>query len=113
MALLRDIGHGLENFRILNKTNSDTKLKQQGGFQNKGNNNTQGGTNNRKRGRSEISTDRKDKSIELKGIPDDIIEERRKAELCLKCGKGPHRWFECYAKSPITNSTVPKSGNKK
>ena len=49
----------------------------------------------------------------MKGIPDDIIEERRKAELCLKCGKGPHRWFECYAKSPITNRTVPKSGNKK
>ena len=40
MALLQDIGHSLENFRILNKTNSDSKAKQQGGFQNKGNNNT-------------------------------------------------------------------------
>ena len=49
----------------------------------------------------------------MKGIPDNIIEERRKAELCLKCGKRPHRWFECYAKSPITNRTIPKSGNKK
>ena len=29
------------------------------------------------------------------------------------CGKGPHCWFKCYAKCPITNRTVPKSGKKK
>ena len=60
-----------------------------------------------------MSTDRKGKSVELEGILDDIIEERRKSELCLKCGMGPYRWFEYYAKSPITNRTVLKSGNKK
>ena len=67
---------------------------------------------NRKRGRSEISPNQKDKSIELKGILDDIIEERPKAELYLKCGKGPHHWFKWYAKSIITNSIVLKSENK-
>ena len=30
--------------------------------------------------------------------------------MCLKCGKGPHKWFECYAKNPITTRTVPKQG---
>ena len=28
--------------------------------------------------------------------------------MCLKCGKGPNKWFECYAKDPITTRTVPK-----
>ena len=74
----------MENFRILNKTNSNTKLKQQGGFQYKGNYNTEVGKDYQNRERSEISTDQRDKFVELKGISDDIIEERRKAALCLK-----------------------------
>ena len=82
-------------------------------FQSKGNNNTQSGKNNQKRGRSEISTDRKDKSVELKGIGDNIIEERHKAELCLKCGKEPYRCFEYDVKSLITNRTVSKTRKKK
>ena len=40
MTLLRNISHSLENFQILSKSNSDTKLKQKDGFHNKGNNNT-------------------------------------------------------------------------
>ena len=39
MALLRDIGHSLENFRVLNKQTNDPKPKNQNGYQNKGNNN--------------------------------------------------------------------------
>ena len=30
--------------------------------------------------------------------------------MCLKCWEGPHNWFECYAKNPITTGTVPKKG---
>ena len=111
MALLRDIGHNLENFKILNKSHQDPKPQNKNGYQNKGNNNSNtGGQRGKKRGRTEISTDRKERSVELKGIPDDIIAERKKAEMCLKCGKGPHRWFECFAKNPITTRTVPKKG---
>ena len=55
-----------------------------------------------------MTTYRKDKSVELKGIPADILEERNKAEMCLKCGKGPHKWFECFSKQPVTTKTVPK-----
>ena len=62
----------------------------------------------KKRKRSEMTTYRKDKSVELKGIPADILEERNKAEMCLKCGKGPHKWFECFSKQPVTTKTVPK-----
>ena len=30
--------------------------------------------------------------------------------MCLKCGKGPHRWFGGFAKNPITTRMVPKKG---
>ena len=30
--------------------------------------------------------------------------------MCLKCWKGPHKWFEAYAKNPITTRTVLKKG---
>ena len=45
----------------------------------------------KKRKRSLITTDRKDKSMEFKGIPVDILEERKKVQMCLKYGKGPHK----------------------
>ena len=111
MALLMDIGHSLENFQVLNKRINDLKTKNQKGYQYKGdNNNTSGGPRGKKRGQGQISTDRKDRAVKLKGILDDIIAERNKADICLKCGKGPHKWFECYAKNPITTRTVPKKG---
>ena len=112
MALLRDIGHNLENFKMLNKTNHDPKPKTQNGYQNRSNNNnTGGGQRGKKRGWGQISTNRKDHAVELKGIPEDIIAERKKADMCLKCWKGPHKWFECYAKNPIMTRTVPKEGD--
>ena len=111
MALLRDIGHNFENFKLLNKTNHDPKPKTQNGYQNRGNNNNTGGGQRRKqRGQGQISTNRKDHAVELKGIPDDIIAERKKADMCFKGGKSPHKWFECYAKNPVVIRTVPKKG---
>ena len=69
MALLRDIGHTLENFRALNKQTNDPKPKNQNGYQNKGNNNnTGGGQRGQKHSQGQISTDRKDRTVELKGI---------------------------------------------
>ena len=111
MALLRDIGHILENFKVLNKTNHDLKPKTQNGYQNRGNNNNiGGGQRGKKRGQGRISTDWKDRAVQLKGIPDDIIAERKKADMCLKCWKSPHKWFECYAKNRIMTRTVPNTG---
>ena len=111
MAILRNIGHSLENFRVLNKQTNDPTRKSQNGYQNEGNNNnTGGGQRGKKRGQGQISTYRKDRAVELKGIPVDIITERKKADMCLKCGEGPHKWFECYSKNPITTRMVPKKG---
>ena len=111
MALLRDIGHNLKNFKVLNKTNHDHKPKTQNGYQNRGNNtNTGGGQRGKKRGQGQISTDRKDRAVDLKGIPEDIIAEYKKADMCLKCGKGPNKWFDCYANNPVVTRMVPKKG---
>ena len=51
MALLRDIGHSLENFRVLNKQSNDPKPKNQNWYQNKRNyKNTGGSQRGQKRG---------------------------------------------------------------
>ena len=96
----------METFKYLSKPQQNNTSQPQKGFQN-GNGNPNPNTG-KKRGRKEISTDRKEKSVELKGIPDDIIADRKKADMCLKCGKGPHKWYECWAKAPVTTRTVPK-----
>ena len=57
-----------------------------------------------------IGEDRKERPIAWKGIPKDIIAEKKKADMCLKCGKGPYKWFECYAKNLIATRTGPKKG---
>ena len=103
MALIRDIGHSLENFKTLNKMNHDHHPKSH-----KNSHDSRQGNAGKKRKRSEMTTDRKDQSVELKGIPAHILEERKNAEMCLKCGKGPHKWYECFSKQPVTTKTVPK-----
>ena len=41
----------------------------------------------------------------MKGIPEDILKERREADDCQKCGKTEHKWFECWTKEPVTRRT--------
>ena len=95
----------------MNKQNNHPKPKNQNRYQNKGNNNnTGGGPRGKKRCQGQISTDRKDRAVELKGIPEDISAERKKVDMCLKCGKGPLKWCEYYAKNPVTTRIVLKKG---
>ena len=111
MALLKDIEHGVVNFRVFTNQTNDPKPKNQNWYQSKGNNNnTRGGQSGHKRGQGQISTDKKDCVVELKGIPEHIIAERQMADMCLKCEKGPYKWFEYYVKNLITTRTVPKKG---
>ena len=41
----------------------------------------------------------------MKGIPKDILKERREADDCQKCGKTGHKWFEYWTKEPVTRRT--------
>ena len=103
MALFRDVGYTLENFKILNKMNHDHHSKLH-----KNSNDSRQDKSGKKRKRSEMTTDRKDKRVELKGIPSAILEETKKVEMCLKCGNGPYKWFECLLRQLVTTKTVPK-----
>ena len=41
----------------------------------------------------------------MKGIPEDILKERREADDCQTCGNIGHKWFECWTKEPVTRRT--------
>ena len=47
----------------------------------------------------------------MKGNTKEILEERKQAKVCQKCGKGTHKWSECYTKTPVTSRVV--SGTKR
>ena len=112
MTLLYHISHNFENFKIFNKLHQDPKLQNKNVFQNKGNNNNNiGRRKGKKRRNTEISSDREERSVELKAISKDIIAERKNVEMCLKCGKGPHNRFKCFVKNRITTRTVSKKGS--
>ena len=53
--------------------------------------------------------DVKDRDTGLRGIPNSVIEERKKAFVCLKCGKPNHTWFKCFTKDPVTRSVASAS----
>ena len=57
--------------------------------------------------------DFKDRDTELRGIPSSVIEERKKASVCLKCGKPNHTWFKCFTKDPVTRSVASASKKKR
>ena len=48
----------------------------------------------------------KERDEHLKGISKEILEKRKQAKVCQKCGKGTHKWFECYTKTPVTSRVV-------
>ena len=57
--------------------------------------------------------DFKDRDTELRGIPSSILEERKKASVCLKCGKPNHTWFKCFTRDPVTRSIAAASKKKR
>ena len=57
--------------------------------------------------------DFKDGDTELRGIPSSVIEERKKASVCLKCGKPNHTWFKCFTKDPVTRLVNSASKKKR
>jgi len=75
------------------------------------------GTGTGKKRTRELASEWKDKDSELAGIPAEILEEWKKADVCLKCGKGTHKWYEYWSKSPVTTKVVAtkrqQSGKKK
>ncbi len=106
---LRDIGHDIEDNRNYERSLKRSKSgpsnphshdkknsKPQKEFKIKGKAKEKSG----RKGRDD--SEFKDKKVELKGISQDILDQRRKDDKCLKCGKGGHEWYKCWTKEPVT-----------
>ena len=48
--------------------------------------------------------DCKERTVELKGIPENILKEREEDD-CQKCSKSGYKWFEYCIKEPVTKRT--------
>ena len=53
--------------------------------------------------------DGKERTIELKGILEEILKERTEADNCQKCGQTGHKWFECWTKELVTRRTFSRN----
>ena len=57
--------------------------------------------------------DWKQRTVELKGILENILKEKREVDDCQKCGKTRHKGFECWTKEPVTRRTSSGKASKK
>ena len=112
IALLRDMGHRLEDFNRTRKgENVAAKPEGQGSSSHKKNSkkgkdrSQNASTKEKEKGKGKAS-EWKDAKEYLKGIPKDVLDQRKKDEKCLRCGKGAHTWYECYSKAPVTSKVA-------
>jgi hypothetical protein len=118
IAMLREIGHRLEDwYRIRGKKPQDEKKQKSGGEQKQPDQKTSGTGKSKQAKKAEKKkkpeVEWKDKKVELKGIPQNLLDERRDSKVCLKCGKGPHAWFECRHDKPVTVKVASAKATKK
>ena len=113
LALLRDMGHQLEDWYRTRKgqNKGNQPKKPQPPQQNKGKPDGQPHpTTNKPKGQRQErkggNPDRQTREEALKGIPKNIVDDRTKDGVCLKCGKPNHRWSECWSKDPTVTKVV-------
>jgi hypothetical protein len=116
MELLREMGHRNERWEATHKNRSNPKTakasgKSKGKFQKKSEGKTDAKPVKEKKEKKKEGG-WKDKSVELKGIPKKLLDERVETGVCLKCGKTGHSWYECWTKEPVTGR-VASSYNKR
>jgi hypothetical protein len=46
----------------------------------------------------------------VKGIGSDVVAQRQKDGVCLKCGRLGHHWSDCSSKDPTTEKRKEPSG---
>jgi len=114
--MVREMGHQIEDYEAKRKgkgtqENKSHGREQSGGssskFQRKGK--PQEGKPNQKpeQGKKgKVKGEWRDRKVELEGISQDLLSERKKDGLCQKCGKPNHSWFECWTKKPVTSKVA-------
>jgi hypothetical protein len=113
---LREMGHNNERWeeQYGNSKSLSKSAKASGGKKGEG---SKGNGGNQK-GSGDSSQGKKrdggwpDKSVELKGIPKKLLDERGDANKCPKCGKDNHKWFECWSKEPVTTKVAAGAKRK-
>jgi hypothetical protein len=58
-------------------------------------------TDKQNAGKSKTPPEKRDKAVELKGIPGSILADRQTKEVSLKCGKRSHACYKCWTKEPV------------
>jgi hypothetical protein len=116
LVRLREMGHNNERWeeQYGNSKSLSKSAKASGGKKgegSKGNGGNQKGSGDSSKGKKRDGG-WKDKSVELKGIPKKLLDERGDANKCLKCGKDNHKWFECWSKEPVTTKVAAGAKRK-
>lgn len=109
LQLLRDMGQRIEDYNRLSKRNSgatagSSQKEEPSGKQGKPPGQKEKGKGKGKKGKGGPPAGKdnwKEKEVELKGVSKELRDARFKEDKCQKCGKGNHKWFECWAKEPV------------
>jgi hypothetical protein len=116
MKSLRELGHRLEQANQYEKLRAPANTSS-----NTGGSQPQKQKKGKKRGekRNDSSNSekkdrpkRKDPAVELAGVSKELRDSRAKANRCLKCGKGEHKWWVCPETSPVTK-VIASAGKKR
>ena len=116
IALLREMGHRMEDYNRTKQPGESTQKHETSTDRNPKRGSEQ---KHKPRGKKEFRKDKgkktewKERTVELKGIPEEVLRERKEADDCQKCGKHGHKWFECWTKEPVTKKFTGKAFNKK
>ena len=124
LPIMRDMSHTIENtlrsdtkhYKMMGGHNQKAKMKEgqgqnqgqskESGPKGKGKAKSKSGGQQKATGKPRGSKVWNDRYEHLRDIPKDILEERKKAEVCQKSGNGTHMWFECNTKAPVTSIVV-------
>jgi len=116
MGALREFAHQLEDndryekrhssgrTQASSSTGSGKKKSRKEGKKNEGESAARSSSKKGGKSGKKDSSGFKDKEKELKGISQNLRDERQKSSVCLKCGKGGLSWYSCYTKEPVTRS---------
>jgi hypothetical protein len=109
-ALLRDMGHTAEDHERLESQRKDKSREP-------ATSSHRSGQGKSRKGKSSSWKDRESsKSAPLrdeatKGISQEVLEQRKKDGVCLRCGKAGHKWSECWSKEPHKEKRKESSGD--
>jgi hypothetical protein len=111
LALLRDMGHQVEDWYRRRKPRDQATTAGQKPEGKKSEGKRPDGKNPGKPKSGDQSKPAgkkawKDRAEELKGVSKEILEERRAGDKCQKCGKSGHKWYECWCKTPVTTKVA-------